>query len=728
MLRNSVAAVLLSAVCLGGCAAATPPPVQVDAALGRVVIYRNGVAYFERNAVVRGDELTIRVPAERVDDFLKSLTIVDANTGKSLNVSFPTMETDGDDSAMTIQLPKASSKNLRISYVTESPAWKPSYRVILRDKKPSKLEAWAIVDNVSGEDWKKVTVGVGSTSALSFRYDLHSVRFVERETLSDNSGVALAPPTGGSPYAVASGEVQLIGNLDVDEVAELDKAKDGKAAGIGDESLDAPGGASARSGASTRSHQRQRKFSKKRRDSFGGANVSRPMKPATDPAVGKRQRAQSSVERIRRLAQSGKKIVIEGYAQAGDSNPRDASLTRANTVRNELINQGVKADQLEAVGTGRVARGNGVRVLMKNVDHKPAQPAQKSESGRSSDEPIGSAYFLANAPMSIRDGHSAMVSLLATEAEAEQVYYYDPISSRGSKKFAFKAVHLTNPSNYTLDGGPFTVYAEGQFLGEGLSEPIPPKSDAFIPFALDKKLVVEPKNTSREEIDSLVTIERGIVTAEAQRIRRTALSLHNRGTSPATVYVRHSVAKGWKLRDTLVKFEKLRGAYLFPLTVPARSAAELLIEESMPIQKTVDIRTESGVKDLALFLDSSSKLHADLQDRLKQIVKMHRDMVDLQERIHTVHKQMSAYRQRVDEINVQLVTLRKVTHATQLKRHLAKKMEEISERLQQATIDVTDLEGKVLTSRIELQDRLAELRLRKEKKERVAASPPPPRG
>ena len=32
-----------------------------------------------------------------------------------------------------------------------------------------------------------MTVGVGSTSALSFRYDLHSVRVVERETLGDGA-------------------------------------------------------------------------------------------------------------------------------------------------------------------------------------------------------------------------------------------------------------------------------------------------------------------------------------------------------------------------------------------------------------------------------------------------------------------------------------------------------------------------------------------------------------
>ena len=188
---------------LGGCATTLPRPIESNAALGKVVVYRNGVAYFERYAQLKGNQLKLRVPSERLDDLLKSLTVVDARTGKPVPVSFPTVEHVGDEVDIALQMPSPAPRELKISYVTESPAWKPSYRLKLSDKGKAQLEAWAVVDNVSGEDWKQVTVGVGSTSALSFRFDLHSVRFVERETLSDGQMLGLAPPTGGSPYTVA---------------------------------------------------------------------------------------------------------------------------------------------------------------------------------------------------------------------------------------------------------------------------------------------------------------------------------------------------------------------------------------------------------------------------------------------------------------------------------------------------------------------------------------------
>src|SRR4051812_8691268 len=203
---------------LGGCAAALPRPIESNAALGKVVVYRNGVAYFERYAALHGSELKLRVPSERLDDLLKSLTVVDAHSGQAVPVSFPTVEHVGDQVDISIQLPKPTPSDLKISYVTESPAWKPSYRLNLSRNKPAHLEAWAVVDNVSGEDWERVAVGVGSTSALSFRFDLHSVRFVERETLSDGQLLGLAPPTGGSPYTVAGRELQVLANVSLDDL------------------------------------------------------------------------------------------------------------------------------------------------------------------------------------------------------------------------------------------------------------------------------------------------------------------------------------------------------------------------------------------------------------------------------------------------------------------------------------------------------------------------------
>jgi hypothetical protein len=298
--------------------------------------------------------------------------------------------------------------------------------------------------------------------------------------------------------------------------------------------------------------------------------------------------------------------------------------------------------------------------------------------------------------------------MLSQDVIAKSVYYFDPISARGSEKFAFRAALLENPSEHTLDAGPFTVYADGQFLGEGLSDAIPAKSRAFIPFALDRTLVVETELGGREEIERLITIQRGMVTAEARSLKSTKLTLVNRGTAPALTYVRHFPAAAHTLVAPTSGFEKLRGAYLFPVTVPAGGSLTLAIEEATPIQKTVDVRTPGGVAELGLYLKTAKSLPEDLKQRLSQVLVMHRELVELDERLATIATQVEMYRARVDELNQQLVTLRRVPQAAELSRNLAKKMAEISERLQKATLDAAGVEGERLTRRVALEDRLAE--------------------
>jgi hypothetical protein len=79
----------LSFVCLFGCGQTTSY-VRSDTTLGRVVVYRNGVAYFERYAEINGDSLRLSVPGDKIDDFLKSLTVTDATTGKPAPIAYPT--------------------------------------------------------------------------------------------------------------------------------------------------------------------------------------------------------------------------------------------------------------------------------------------------------------------------------------------------------------------------------------------------------------------------------------------------------------------------------------------------------------------------------------------------------------------------------------------------------------------------------------------------------------
>ncbi|NUO50545.1 MAG: DUF4139 domain-containing protein [Polyangiaceae bacterium] len=353
---------------LMGCSSTTSF-VDSDTTLGRIVVYRNGVAYYERTAEVDGDTLELKVPADKVDDFLKSLTVIDAETQKPAPIAYPTrpgtISSDGTV-MMSVKLTgNDKPKKLRLTYVTEAPSWKPSYRVVIGEGGKVTLMGWAIVDNTSGEDWKSVKLGVGSSSALSFRYDLSSIRTVARETLNPEDLFAQAPPTGGAVLQNAPPGTAVISMFDDNLLNEAENRRivisEAERTTVDAKKMDKPNHKSARGKAEP---------PKEAPRSGGGRG------PDADGAEFENQGAagQMGLDRFGQLAQQinkqGKKVTIEGWASKNDGDKSGAALSRANQLRDRLIQNGVSPDQVVAVANLELqADAGGARVL---EEKKPA--------------------------------------------------------------------------------------------------------------------------------------------------------------------------------------------------------------------------------------------------------------------------------------------------------------------------------------------------------------------
>ncbi|MFZ4738093.1 MAG: DUF4139 domain-containing protein [Bradymonadia bacterium] len=679
---------------LPGCGASSYVATD-DAALGRVVVYRNGVAYYERRAVVDGDTLSIQVPADKVDDFLKSLTVADARTGKALPVSFPGAGTAAGATGnldMTVTLPAAADgkpvREVVLTYVTEAPAWKPSYRVVLDPQGKVGLEGWAIVDNTSGEDWNAVKVGVGSSSALAFRYDLRSVRTVHREILQSEARFAVAPPTGGSLFKNTPGP-QVIEELAAGDLLS-DAAFDESAAAEADEA---------------------EFFASKSAVSGRGAAASPA--PAREPMRDKKHdaaRRDEQVSRVRALAQTlrsrGDQLVIEGYAEPGEAEPQLRALERANVLRNQLIKEGVPPAQVEAQARGVVpGQKAGVRLVA-------STPPADTSAGRvdADAHPVGESHFESQTPMSVRRGTSAMVSMLDQDAEGEIVYLYDPEGERGDARFAFRAVLFRNPTDSTLESGPVTVYGQSRFIGEGLTESIPPHSTAVVPFALDRQVVVERTGDEGDQISRLLTVQRGVLTCEVEHRRTSKFNLTNRQQVPATVLLRHTSSRGWNVVKAPGDAERFGTSSLYRVQLAAGETRTVEIEETTPMTRTLDLRTPDGLTMVQTFLSGPGPTPAFAQ-QMGRLTKLHREMVDGNEAIVNLRARGDEYRVRMDELHAQIVSLGVTKTGGTLTTHLRTKMQQISERVQRNTIEIVQQQEKLMLARVAFQDGLAELTL-----------------
>src|SRR5690606_13056009 len=117
-----------------------------------------------------------------------SITLHDGDLAMQLHRSLDASAGEGmfEQVDIEIRLVDARSHRLEVSYVVGAPMWKPTYRVVLpKDGKgEALLQGWAVVDNVSGEDWNEVRLSLTSGAPISFRYDLHTPREVHRSDMT----------------------------------------------------------------------------------------------------------------------------------------------------------------------------------------------------------------------------------------------------------------------------------------------------------------------------------------------------------------------------------------------------------------------------------------------------------------------------------------------------------------------------------------------------------------
>ena len=69
---------------------------------------------------------------------------------------------------MTLSTAGEGDRGLLVSYISEVPVWKSTYRIIVPASGKPLLQGWAIVDNTVGEDWKNIELSLVARRSAIF--------------------------------------------------------------------------------------------------------------------------------------------------------------------------------------------------------------------------------------------------------------------------------------------------------------------------------------------------------------------------------------------------------------------------------------------------------------------------------------------------------------------------------------------------------------------------------
>ncbi len=217
--------------------------------LRRVVVYRNGVGYFERQGHVDEDEVHFRVAQREVGDFLATLAVMERGGSSVRAAAFPMPEetpTTGEgqpaqprpEERRTVRLAlDGRDHDLLVGYTVETPIWRPSYRLVFNEN-TAQVQAWGIVQNLSGEDWTDVRLSLVAGSPVSFRSELAQPVVPPRPVVTDQGAVIDAVPMSETTLAQAPAAVMAPVAAQPppvpDEAQQAMEAADGDYGGLAD--------------------------------------------------------------------------------------------------------------------------------------------------------------------------------------------------------------------------------------------------------------------------------------------------------------------------------------------------------------------------------------------------------------------------------------------------------------------------------------------------------------
>jgi hypothetical protein len=687
----AVAALLAGAGSSLGCARG-PDVSAAGLSLQRVVIYRNGVAYFERAGRVDADQVTFRVRREKVGDFLATLAVIEAGGSSVRSASFPVDfgqgEGDADedeeptDKRYEILLkpppPKKVEKkkekletvrvtldgnehDLIIGYVAETPVWRPSYRLVMSSDKTGKtttadLQAWGIVQNISGEDWKGVKLSLVAGAPLAFQATLDKAVIPERPIVTDQGeviasvptsetslGQAAPPPPPPPPMAPPEAEEAQAEGYRLDDLVAADKDEEAR-----EYKGDAPADA------------RRRPMAKKSASASGGGTMGRATTAsAAPPAPGV-------------MPYGG--MPRQSFEPAPPPRPAGPSMPR-------------------------------------NVN---ALAAVAMESGTTRyDIPF---------PVDIPDKSATMVLLLAKRVPGESVFLYAPdFGVPDSQSHPFRVARFTNDTKGLLEKGPIAVFENGAFLGQGMVDPLPPGATTTVPFALERSLAVTTTTTSNEEGARIAKIEAGRLEIERDWVVHTKYAVKNGSDLEARMMVKHPRRYDTRLHEPPKGTEDNlgTGSALVPVTVGSRATAVLDVDERRVMRRNVDwlepladeavmsyvtdARADQAVvKNLKTAWEIRTKLRAALDERNK-----------LQTEQNTLENQS-------DELRRNLRAIEKNKTAEELRRDLTDRLAKASARLDEITKRLIVLDMQINEQSIRFRDLINGIKMLK------PISPPKP--
>jgi hypothetical protein len=593
---------------------------------------------------------------------------------------------DQDVRRMTISTAGTGERNLYVSYISEVPIWKTTYRIVLPSKAEKKplLQGWAIVDNTVGEDWDGVELSLVAGAPHSFVQQLSEPFYGRRPVVPLPESVQLSPQTHAATLMRGNGRLSGVVTdptgavLPGTNVRLLDENN-----GVIAQTTTESNGQYSFSGVSAGNYRLEIERAGFKRSVIASLGVS----------PGENQMNS-------RLEIGGASETVEVRSDTATLSTTSSQLavtTRLSSVANRP-HVGVGSGSGGGIGGGIFSAGPSVASL---------EEARAMGEAAASGQELGDLFeYKLKDRVTLKKNQSALVPIAQTEIDAEKVSLWNGTTGAGRP---LRGLWLKNTSPLTLDGGSFSVLENEVFAGEGLTDPIKPGERRLISYATDLGVLVEASKNSQPQHVTRVKISKGVLTQISELHERTLYLARNQDAITRTLVIEHPARPDWQLaKGAKEPEERAPGVYRFRVEVPSKASASLPVEEVRTLatsyelsnldeqqiglfvkQGTITGEMAEALKKITTQKAVVAKLEEEMENRQKDIDRIVEDQGRLRENMKALRGSaeekalLQRYTKQLDEQETQLDVLRKKIKDTEAQRDKANgELEKMIEGLQ----------------------------------------------
>ncbi len=308
-------------------------------------------------------------------------------------------------------------------------------------------------------------------------------------------------------------------------------------------------------------------------------------------------------------------------------------------------------------------------------------------------------------PVDIARSRSALVPILQAEAALERVVLYNPDIRDHNPMTAFR---FTNDTGLTLEGGPVTVFEGEGYVGEAMLDTMRRDEERITPYSVELGVTVGHEQTHERQAVTRVTKTGNYIQQHYRQLLHTDYRFQSRLQRELTAYLDHRFSHQGR-EDTPEPVEITDSFWRFRLALPPGRATAFRVTEVAEDYEAISI---PGIARRTIHrLARQALISAETMQELERIAAQAETIAAIEKDIQRAEREQAKIENGQTRLRDNLQALRTSTEEAQLRQKYVAKLAAEEERIEALQAEVESLRERLERETERLQQMIDALKL-----------------